>query len=421
MKVIVPKSGWPVTGQTLVNSGQTISIEYSRPGAGFGNVSSWSADGVAVGSMHGFDRRRGRRRRANEAMVKNWDSGLPGRTTGDRMRFSPRGFAVSSYTMLGWVLASSTVAAPPPPRVETPGTFLLKDTTNNSDQKKSGTVLLDAKGEVLKYFQPYAYSGTRSPDGRSVACVEADVEADRNSNSALRLVLRSLAGKEDPVFLPLKLGQSGSSFRIVWSSSARRILVHETRNDRQLGVLEHLRKYDLDTKRFTDLELPTGFSVTGWSSDETKLLAWSPDLRICWLNADGKGKPDYLTPNTEVSLNAQLSSDDKWILFRNGPTPPKGERWEGLRLTAMDLATKRRYVLNDPGETYSYCWSMDNKRVAFTWQKSIPKGTWVPELEGILFTCDRDGTNRTSVTSRTYRPPQGTTGTLNFFEIHDWK
>src|SRR5207247_1325861 len=59
--VIVPKSGWPVFGQTLVNSGHTMSMVKSRPGRGFGKVSSWSADGVSVesiGSALGCGRRR---------------------------------------------------------------------------------------------------------------------------------------------------------------------------------------------------------------------------------------------------------------------------------------------------------------------------------------------------------------------------
>src|SRR4051812_41606419 len=43
---IVPKSGWPVLGQTAVNSGQVISISYSRSGNWFGNVSS-----VAIGRL----------------------------------------------------------------------------------------------------------------------------------------------------------------------------------------------------------------------------------------------------------------------------------------------------------------------------------------------------------------------------------
>src|SRR5947208_14596425 len=37
---IVPKSGWPVFGQSAVNSGQEISISYSRSGNSLGKVSS---------------------------------------------------------------------------------------------------------------------------------------------------------------------------------------------------------------------------------------------------------------------------------------------------------------------------------------------------------------------------------------------
>src|SRR5688572_20319623 len=37
--LMVAKSGWPVTGHTLVNSGNSNSISYSRPGRGFSNAS----------------------------------------------------------------------------------------------------------------------------------------------------------------------------------------------------------------------------------------------------------------------------------------------------------------------------------------------------------------------------------------------
>src|SRR4051794_28178630 len=45
---IVPKSGWPVLGQTAVNSGQVISISYSRSGNWFGNVSSVAIGGSSL-------------------------------------------------------------------------------------------------------------------------------------------------------------------------------------------------------------------------------------------------------------------------------------------------------------------------------------------------------------------------------------
>src|SRR5260370_30041037 len=42
--MMVPKSGCPVFGHKLVNSGQTISIVYSRPGNWLAKVSSSSAE-----------------------------------------------------------------------------------------------------------------------------------------------------------------------------------------------------------------------------------------------------------------------------------------------------------------------------------------------------------------------------------------
>jgi hypothetical protein len=325
---------------------------------------------------------------------------------------------MTGIAILGCFLASS-VAAPPPLKVDSPAAFLCQDHTR-LEKGKYGTVILDEKGNIIKYLEPYALSGVRSPDGRQLACVEVDDEADPNSFSALRLVIRSLAAKEDPIFLPLKLGQSGSSSLFVWSASCRRLLVQESRNDRRRGREDFFRMYDLDAKKFTDLTLPVDYYVTGWSVDDAKLLATSPDNRICWLNADGKGKPDYQTPDTEVSFGATLSSDDKWILFQNGPIPPKGER-SVVRLTAMELATKKRYILDDPGETWGHCWSRDNTRVAFTWQKATPKGMTATEFETILFTCDRDGKNRTRVTSRTSKQKEPVAGPLIGFEVHDWR
>src|SRR4051812_42090487 len=49
--MIVPKSGWPVLGQTAVNSGQVISISYSRSGNWFGKVSSRLTIGPLLDSV----------------------------------------------------------------------------------------------------------------------------------------------------------------------------------------------------------------------------------------------------------------------------------------------------------------------------------------------------------------------------------
>src|SRR5438552_1397376 len=76
---MVPKSGWPVTGQTLVNSGQTMSMVKSRPGRGFGKVSSWSADGVSGESMSAA---LGCGRRRVDTYCDRWDRrAVPARNT----------------------------------------------------------------------------------------------------------------------------------------------------------------------------------------------------------------------------------------------------------------------------------------------------------------------------------------------------
>jgi hypothetical protein len=328
---------------------------------------------------------------------------------------------VTRFTILVRVFASTAIAAPPPPKVDTPGTFLLQEHVER-DKDKNGTVLLDEKGRVIKYLHPYALAGARSPDGRRLACIEVDEEADPNATSYFRMVLRPLLGKQDPVFLPLNVRQNTdfSSVSFFWSISGLRVLVQESGNDMRRGHVEFLRRYDLDTKSFMDLKFPAKYRVTGWSADEAKLLATSSDNRLCWLNADGTGKPDFITPDTEVCRDAKLSSDDTRVLFLCGPTPPRGERWF-LRLTAMELSTKKRVVLDDPGETLGHCWSKDNSRVAFTWQKTVSNKTPATEYETILYTCDRDGKNRTAVTSRKKKWEKPTAGPVKYFEVHDWK
>src|SRR3954467_12421025 len=66
---IVPKSGCPVLGQTAVNSGQVISISYSRSGNWFGNVSSDSGIDAVPG--------RGGSRKSSGVRVPHYKGMLP--------------------------------------------------------------------------------------------------------------------------------------------------------------------------------------------------------------------------------------------------------------------------------------------------------------------------------------------------------
>ena len=57
------------------------------------------------------------------------------------------------------------------------------------------------------------------------------------------------------------------------------------------------------------------------------------------------------------------------------------------------------------------------------WQQSLDNPEEVPVRETFLFTCDLEGKNRKSVTSRKYEQPknvQGGAGISYFFSIVEW-
>ena len=85
-------------------------------------------------------------------------------------------------------------------------------------------------------------------------------------------------------------------------------------------------------------------------------------VRVVWLKADGTGKPDFVSLEGEVGYGGRLSPDSKHVLYHGGPEPTNGERAK-VRLYAMDLATKKRTAVDEPGETHGHCWSPDGSFV----------------------------------------------------------
>ena len=95
-----------------------------------------------------------------------------------------------------------------------------------------------------------------------------------------------------------------------------------------------------------------------------------------------------------------------------------------MRLYAMDLATKKRTMVDEPGVTEGWCWSPDGSKVAYTWQRSLDKPAEVKERETLLITCDADGSNRKTITKRQYQVPENSSGRSSivfFFEVLDWR
>ena len=136
-------------------------------------------------------------------------------------------------------------------------------------------------------------------------------------------------------------------------------------------------------------------------------------MRIAWLNADGTGKPEFISPERETGYCGRLSPSGQQVLYQGGPEPGKGERGR-VRLYVMDLATKKRTAVDEPGETHGYCWSPNGLKVAYTWQVSLEKPAEVAERETLLITCDVNGRNRKTVTSRKYTVSEQGSGVVVF-------
>ena len=75
---------------------------------------------------------------------------------------------------------------------------------------------------------------------------------------------------------------------------------------------------------------------------------------------------------------------------------------DGSRLTAIDLATGRRTVLDEPGHTYGHCWSPDGSMVAYTWN-GMDDPAKVVQRETHLITCTAGGKDRKTVTTGSER------------------
>ena len=102
-------------------------------------------------------------------------------------------------------------------------------------------------------------------------------------------------------------------------------------------------------------------------------------------------RPEFLSPEGEVAYGPRLSPDGRRVLYlaaAGGGQP---------RLSVLDLATRGRVVVDEPGHTSGHCWSPDGKRVAYTWQRPPGRGKGA-ERETFLITCDPAGRDRKTVT-----------------------
>jgi Tol biopolymer transport system component len=316
------------------------------------------------------------------------------------------GLAAGPEPRVGRPLPGESLAtAAPAPRDARAGTFLVQD---------PGLSLLGPDGRVKERIDPPATNAARSPDGRWLA----GVELVQKEPPELKLVIRPQSRQGEPISVPLVWGSPGQSGCLpVWAPESKRVLIGEERPGKPRFTY---RVYELTTQKLTELRLRDGYWVTSWSPDGKRFLTTAFDdntRRIAWLNADGTGEPEFLTPEQEVARGARLSPDGRRMLYQAGPKVPNGR--PRMRLYVMDLSTRKRKVVDEPGETHGFCWHRDGSRVAYTWQRALDKPEQVPERETLLITCNPDGTNRKTITSRKAKVSQ-TDSVVYFFWVIDW-
>jgi RNA polymerase sigma factor (sigma-70 family) len=307
---------------------------------------------------------------------------------------------------------AATAAAPVPKRP--PPVFLVSAV--------EGNLLLDADGKEVARFESTT-NGALSPDGSSVACFHFDREQQHST-----IVIRSRNKQVESVTIPVDansprlLGGIG-----VWSADGRRVLFNDTRI-RKPGEKPDTAfwVYDLTTRKVTDLKLPKVGYVTDWSRDGKRLLVSVPvegevSGRAAWVNADGTGEPEFLTPEGEIAVGARLSPDGGRLLYQRYTRSWLGQ-WSKPQLCVLDLATKKRTVADEPGETSGFCWSPDGTRVAYTWQKPAANWADVPERTTFLITSDPDGGNRRTVAScKTTVLESSSSHAVSFYWVRDWR
>ena len=282
---------------------------------------------------------------------------------------------------------------------------------------EGGLALLTTDGREAEKLGPDFTSGALSPAGRYLACLEYSKDAGQG-----RLTLRPRDGKSPAVVLPEVSVGAEAVCLPVWSPDGARLLVGEDRSPPRGKRVYRFRAFDLAAKKLADLKLPEGYWPTDWSKDGKRLLGAMHEgafSRVAWVNADGTGEPEFLSPDDEFAVHPRLSPTGGKVLYKT--LPGIDEEGGKPKLYVLDLATKKRQVVNDPGEVQGHCWSPDGARLAYTWQRSLKKREEAPERETLLVTCDAEGKDRKVIATRKFKPvsPRAVVGV--FFEVIDWR
>ncbi|MBX9625483.1 MAG: hypothetical protein K2X82_16880, partial [Gemmataceae bacterium] len=277
---------------------------------------------------------------------------------------------------------------------------------------KSGhLVLIDPDGKAEKQltanlgdFRPGR--ARLSPDGAAYATVIRVGPADPPAGQLPRfkLYVRKLTDPEPGT----DLGVEARGF--CWSPDGTRLAVSEPGEAGGPGPQYNHSLVDVKTGKKTELKLPAGHMVTGWTAGD-KLVTQSVD------NAPGRPRSGVHLMNPD-GTEAWASTGQPGPQF--GSPSPDGKRLLTLQATGqarppgglgVPPAAVQTLVLTDvatgqaarvdgyPDRTVAsqdYCWSPDGKRIAYVWHEAGADGA---PTDSHLVVCDPDGKNPKTVLS----------------------
>jgi Tol biopolymer transport system component len=289
-----------------------------------------------------------------------------------------------------------------------------------------GCALLGPDGEEKERLETITNGAAAiSPDGLWVAFSQSEANPPPGERQG-KLIVQSRINPEERRVVPLIWGTTGSSSLPIWSADSKRILICEQGHNEDGTRGTACRVYDLGSNGLVKLHLPDAWWPSDWSADGkrvlTSLRAENASWRVAWVQVDGSGEPEFLTSDQEVASGARLSPDNRQILCMVGPRDPEG-KGRRARLYVIDLATKKRTMIDKPGHTHGYCWSSDGSRVAYTWQMPLWEPERAVERKTYLITCYSDGTNQKTITMRKCEVPKnssGRDGVIIFFQVWSW-
>jgi len=353
---------------------------------------------------------------------------------------------VAVVLLLGFLLTGATVLVLPPIRQVAHAVPLPAERPKGPNRilafRAGHVALLDPAGKNDRKVAPlpkYIQRARLSPDGKKIAALiltpskepQLNKTEDGDFKMLSTLHVRGLEENEPWTSLEVEC----QSF--AWSPDGTQIACSDCKNgfasmdfaglDPKSFAARNPKSpeathfvLNVATKKQTALKLSEKSAdhiITDWSQDGKYFLTTSvhgPDggrcTRLNLMNRDGT-EPRALTDGKEPAMYGRLSPDGKRVLYRTLTAAPEENRPAklGLVLAVRDIASgKVARVEESGGDVYSFCWSPDAKRIAYTWRQTH-EGTREDvidkETEAYMVLCDPDGKNRKTITTVKGRGP----------------